>query len=55
MITSDSGSTKPFSSTGTRPAGGFRSISQAGLFDRSTSTDSTAIPFSATTMRTRAQ
>ena len=55
MITSDSGRTKPSSSTGTRPLGGFRSNTHAdGRSDRS-ATASWAIPFSASAIRTRAQ
>jgi hypothetical protein len=56
MITADSGSGVPPSSstTGTRPAG-FFSYSQAGRSERSISTVSTSMPFSARTIRTRAQ
>ena len=56
MMVADSGSTNPpSSSTGTRPAGGLSSISQSGRRSRSISTVSYPIPFSASTMRTRAQ
>ena len=55
MITADSGSTQASSSrTGTFPTG-FFSYSQAGRSARSISTGSYSMPFSASTMRTRAQ
>ena len=55
MITADSGSVQPSSSiTGTRPVGFFSKI-HAGRSDRSISTTSYSTPFSASTMRTRAQ
>ena len=54
-ITADSGSSQPSSSsTGTFPAG-FFSYSHAGRSRRSISTGSYATPFSASTIRTRAQ
>ena len=55
MITTDSGSGRPSSSsTGTRPVG-FFSYSHAGRSERSTSTVSNSTPFSARAMRARAQ
>ena len=55
MITADSGRTNVSSSiTGTLPSG-FFSYSQAGRSARSISTVSYSIPFSARTIRTRAQ
>jgi hypothetical protein len=55
MITADSGSGRPSSSTtGTRPLG-FFSYSHAGRSDRSISTTSNSTSFSARTIRTRAQ
>ena len=55
MITADSGSGSPSSSsmTGTRPTG-FFSYSQAGRSERSISTVSNSMPFSARTIRARA-
>ena len=55
-MTEDSDSTQPSSSsTGTRPSGGLRSMSHAGRFARSIVTVSYGTPFSARTMRVRAQ
>ena len=55
MITTDSGRTNVSSSrTGTLPAG-FFSYSHAGRFERSISTGSYSMPFSASAIRTRAQ